>query len=139
MAAAAQEQLITRLARKISDHVEDITLIEEQDMDDAEVVIVAYGISARTAHWPMMQARQEGIRVGLLKLVSVWPFPEARLRDLARRVRAFVVPELNLGQIAREVERCAGGQARTIWVTHPGGDVHPPERVLQAIREAAES
>ena len=85
----------------------------------------------------MELARKEGIKVGLLRLITVWPFPEERVRELARKVKAFVVPELNLGQIALEVERCAAGQAEVILVPHPGGDIHEPGRVLEAIRKAA--
>jgi len=87
-------------------------------------------------------AREEGLRVGLLKLVTVWPFAEERIRQLAGRVKAFVVPEINMGQITLEVERCAagrgyaGGRACVVPVTHPGGDIHEPEDILDAIHEA---
>jgi 2-oxoglutarate ferredoxin oxidoreductase subunit alpha len=67
----------------------------------------------------------------------VWPFPEARIRQLAKGIRAFVVPEINLGQIAREVERCAAGQAQIWGANKPGGDILEPEIVLNVIRQAA--
>ena len=67
----------------------------------------------------------------------VWPFPEKRMRELAARVQAFVVVEMNYGQMVYEVERCAGDQARTLLVGHGGGTVHEPEEILKAIREAA--
>jgi 2-oxoglutarate ferredoxin oxidoreductase subunit alpha len=67
----------------------------------------------------------------------VWPFPEKRLRALAEKVKAFVVVEMNYGQMVYEVERCAAGKARTVLVEHGGGTVHNPEDVLQAIREVA--
>ena len=133
--AAAQEKLIPRLIAKIRDNQHDIIDVVEEGVEDADVVVVAYGISARTALLPVRMAREEGIRAGLLKLVTVWPFDERRVRQLAKRVRAFVVPELNMGQIALEVERCAGGQARVLPVTHPGGDIHAPEDILDAIRD----
>ncbi|MCJ7627411.1 MAG: 2-oxoacid:acceptor oxidoreductase subunit alpha, partial [Longimicrobiales bacterium] len=139
MTPSAQEWNVNRLIRKIRDHQEEITLLEERHLDDAQVVVVSYGISARTSLWPIEQARREGIRVGLLRLITVWPFPEARVRDLARRVRAFVVPEINMGQMVREVERCAAGQADVYGVNRPGGDLLEPERVLAAIRRAAEN
>jgi 2-oxoglutarate ferredoxin oxidoreductase subunit alpha len=82
-------------------------------------------------------ARREGIKVGTLRLITVWPFPEERIRQLAREVKAFIVPELNYGQIVLEVERCAAGQAEVILVPHAGGDIHDPEKVLEAIRRAA--
>jgi 2-oxoglutarate ferredoxin oxidoreductase subunit alpha len=70
-----------------------------------------------------------------LKLVTVWPFPEKRIRELAGHVRTFIVPEINAGQIALEVERCAGGKTRTVLVSHLGGDIIHPEQILHAIRE----
>jgi 2-oxoglutarate ferredoxin oxidoreductase subunit alpha len=82
-------------------------------------------------------ARQEGIKVGLLRLITVWPFPEDRIRQLAQRVQAIVVPEINMGQIALEVERCAAGKVEVFCVPHPGGGIHKPQDVLQAIRRAA--
>ncbi len=135
--AAAQRELLPRLVGKIRNNRQKIIEVVEDGVEDADVVVVAYGISARTALLPVSRAREEGLRVGLLKLVTVWPFAEERIRQLAGRVKAFVVPELNLGQIALEVERCAGGQARVIPVTHPGGDIHEPEDILEAIREGA--
>jgi 2-oxoglutarate ferredoxin oxidoreductase subunit alpha len=134
---AVQEQLIHRLIDKIRANRNDIARVQSDGLDDAEVIVVAYGITARVAQWPVEMARAEGIQVGWLKLVTVWPFPEDLIRALARRARAFVVPEINYGQIALEVERCAGGRARTILVPHAGGDIHEPRVILDAIREAA--
>jgi len=133
----AQAKLIGRLVEKIRRNRADIIQLEEIDLEDAEVVIVSYGISARVALWPMELARKEGIRVGMLRLITVWPFAEERVRELAERVKAFVVPEVNCGQIALEVERCVAGKAPVILVPHPGGSLHEPEAVLEAIKQAA--
>ena len=135
--AETQDTLVNRLIEKIRKNKDDIIQLEENDLEDAEVVVCSYGISARTALWPVELARREGMRVGTLRLITVWPFPEERIRELAREVKAFVVPELNYGQIALEVERCATGQAEVILVRHGGGDIHQPEKVLEAIRRAA--
>jgi 2-oxoglutarate ferredoxin oxidoreductase subunit alpha len=137
MHARAQEWNINRLINKIRAHRDDIIQVEERYLDDAEVVVVSYGISARTSLWPIEQARQEGIRVGYLRLITVWPFPEERVRALARGIRAFVVPEINMGQIVREVERCAGGQAEVFGAHRAGGDILEPHHVLNMIRQAA--
>jgi 2-oxoglutarate ferredoxin oxidoreductase subunit alpha len=137
MNAQAHERNVTRLIDKIRKHCDDIIQVEEQDTKNAEVVVVSYGISARTSLWPIQQARDEGIKVGYLRLITVWPFPEERIRQLAKNIRAFVVPEINMGQIRREVERCASGQARVLGANSPGGDVLEPEYVLNVIREAA--
>jgi 2-oxoglutarate ferredoxin oxidoreductase subunit alpha len=137
MDAATQAWNIRRLVDKIQANLDDIIQVEEQGLDDAEVVVVSYGISARTSLWPIELARQEGIRVGYLRLITVWPFPEERIRRLAKQIRAFVVPELNLGQMIREVERCAAGQALVLGANRPGGDILEPRHVLQTIRRAA--
>jgi len=137
MDAETQERLIYRLIEKIRRNRDDIIQLEEDGLEDAEVVVCSYGISARTALWPVELARKEGIKVGTLRLITVWPFPEERIRQLARKVKAFVVPELNYGQIVLEVERCAAGQAEAILVRHAGGDIHQLEKVLEAIRRAA--
>jgi len=137
MNARAHEWNIQRLVNKVRCHRDEIIQVEEQNLEDAEVVVVSYGISARTSLWPLEQARAEGIRVGYLRLITVWPFPEERVRQLAKGIRAFVVPEINLGQIVREVERCAAGQAHVFGVHRAGGDVLEPEHVLNTIRKAA--
>ena len=137
MNAEANEWNVNRLIEKIRAHRDDIIQVEEQYLEDAEVVVVSYGISARTSLWPIQLAREEGIRVGYLRLITVWPFPEDLIRDLAKKIKCFVVPEINMGQIIREVERCASGQAEVIGVNRPGGDVLEPQKVLDAIRQAA--
>lgn len=133
----AQDKLVRRLVEKIRNNVDHIVRYEERDMDDAEIVVVAYGITSRVALRALQMARAEGIRAGLHRPIVVWPFPEKRLRALAEKVKAFVVVEMNYGQMVYEVERCAAGKARTVLVEHGGGTVHDPEDVLQAIREVA--
>jgi 2-oxoglutarate ferredoxin oxidoreductase subunit alpha len=137
MNADASEWNIKRLVNKIQAHRDEIIQIEERNIEDAEVIVVSYGISARTSLWPIEQARKEGIRVGYLRLITVWPFPEERIRQLAKSIRAFVVPEINMGQMMREVERCAAGRARVFGVHRLGGDILEPQKVLSAIRQAA--
>jgi 2-oxoglutarate ferredoxin oxidoreductase subunit alpha len=137
MSAKGSEWNVKRILNKIRNNLEDIVLLEEQNLDDAEVVVIAYGISARTSLWPIELARKEGIRVGLLRLITVWPFPEERIRKLADSTPALVVPEINMGQIIREVERCAGGKARVFGAQRPGGEVLDPVVVLDTIRQAA--
>ena len=137
MDAQTQEWNISRLLDKIRANRTDIIRVEEKYLDDAEIVVVSYGISARTSLWPIELARQEGIRVGYLRLITVWPFPEEHIRRLAKGIRAFVVPEINAGQIVYEVERCAAGQARVFGANRPGGDILEPEYVLEVIRQAA--
>jgi 2-oxoglutarate ferredoxin oxidoreductase subunit alpha len=137
MTPATQDHLVRRLQQKIRKNSGRVDLYEEENVEDADVVVVSYGITSRVAQRAIEMARAEGLKVGKLRLITVWPFPEARIRELAQTAPAFVVPELNLGQMVREVERAAGGAARTLAVTHAGGTVHRPEQILEAIREAA--
>jgi len=138
MTAEAQDQLVRRLVDKIRLNRNEILKYEEVEVEDAEVIICAYGITARIAHLAVQRARDEGIRAGLLRLITVWPFAEDRIRELAQQVKAFVVPEINYGQIVLEVERCAAGKASTLLVSHMGGSVHPPQTILKAIKEAVQ-
>jgi 2-oxoglutarate ferredoxin oxidoreductase subunit alpha len=133
----AQDKLVRRLVGKIDKNRDDIIDLEEDGVDGAEVVVCSYGISARVSLVAVERARAEGIKVGMLRLITVWPFPEDRIRQISGRIGAFVVPEINCGQIALEVERCAGAGAGTILVPHMGGGVHNPDTILQAIERAA--
>ena len=133
----ANELNVSRIMEKITANKKDIIQLEKKKLRGADVVVVSYGISARTSLWPIEQARKEGIKVGYLRLITVWPFPEEFISSLADKVQAFVVPEINMGQMIREVERCASGKAKVIGVNKPGGDILDPGDVLQAIREGA--
>jgi len=137
MSAKGNEWNVERIMNKIRDNLAARTMLEEENLDNAEVVVVSYGISARTSLWPIELARKEGIRVGFLKLITVWPFPEKKIKRLASSIQAFVVPEINMGQVVREVERCAAGTARVFGVHRPGGEVLDPIAVLDTIRRAA--
>jgi 2-oxoglutarate ferredoxin oxidoreductase subunit alpha len=137
MTAEAQDKLVRRLVDKIRMNVKSISKYEEINIDDAEVIVVSYGISARIARYAVQKARDEGIKAGLLRLITVWPFPDDRIRELAKAIKAFVVPEINYGQMVREVERCATGKVKVRPVSHMGGGVHLPETILEAIREEA--
>lgn len=138
MNAAVHDALVRRLVDKIRTNLDDIIIIKEDGLDDADVVVVSYGISARVSYPAVELAREAGIRCGMFHLVTVWPFPEARIRRLAEKVSTFVVPEINLGQVVLEVERCAGGKADTVLVGNAGGHLHHPDEILAAIKSAAQ-
>ena len=137
MYAEANQWNVTRIMEKITANRKEIIQVEKSKLRGAQVVVVSYGISARTSLWPIELARKEGIKVGYLRLITVWPFPDEIIRKLAQKVDAFIVPEINMGQICREVERCVQGKARVLGVHKAGGDILDPEDVLQAIREGA--
>lgn len=137
MTAEAQDKLVRRLVDKIRLNAKDIIRYEEAEVEDADVIVVSYGISARISRYAVQQARDEGIRAGFLRLITVWPFADERIKKLASKAKAFVVPEINYGQIVREVERCAAGKARARLVPHMGGGVHLTETILEAVRKEA--
>jgi 2-oxoglutarate ferredoxin oxidoreductase subunit alpha len=135
MAPEAQVAMMDRIVGKIKNNAGDIIMTESYRMDDAEMAIVSYGVSARSALAAVDEARQKGIKAGLLRLITVWPFPEKQVRELAGRVKAFVTVEMNLGQIHLEVERCAGGKAPAFLVGHAGGTVIPPEKIIEILKD----
>jgi 2-oxoglutarate/2-oxoacid ferredoxin oxidoreductase subunit alpha len=135
MTVEAQEWMMDQIVGKIHRHLEDIIRTEAYRLDDADIVVVSYGVSARTSLAAVDEARDQGIKAGLLRLITVWPFPEKQIRALADRVKGFVTVELNLGQIHLEVERCAAGRAPTFLVGHVGGTIIPPEDVIRALKE----
>ena len=136
MNAAAQDVLVKRLLDKIRKNADKIYKYETDGLDDADVVVMSYGITSRVAARAVDLARREGLKVGTLRLIVVWPFCEGLISELSERVRAFVVPELNHGQMALEVERCAAGRSKVVSVPHSGGTVHDPEDIAKVILEA---
>jgi 2-oxoglutarate ferredoxin oxidoreductase subunit alpha len=135
--ARAQAALVGRLVDKIDRNADRIVRWEERLVEDADVVVVSYGITSRIALRAVEQARERGVRAGWLRLITAWPFPGKRIAELSGRLEGLVVPELNLGQMALEVERAAGGRCPTRLLAHAGGTVHAPEAILEAIMEAA--
>jgi 2-oxoglutarate ferredoxin oxidoreductase subunit alpha len=132
-----QDRTVRRLQNKLKPLAGARALFEAEHLDDAEVVVVSYGITSRVAQRALQMARARGVRAGKFRIISAWPFPEQHIRDLAGRVKAFVVPELNLGQMVHEVERAVAGRSAVVPVTHAGGSVHNPDAILNAIVEAA--
>jgi 2-oxoglutarate ferredoxin oxidoreductase subunit alpha len=136
MDAGVQDKLVRRLCDKIRTAADEIVMLEEDEMDGAEVVLLSYGITSRVARDAIRAAREKGIKLGSLRLLTVWPFPENRVRELAGKVKGIVVPEINYGQLVLEVERCAAGKTRVTLVPHMGGGVHDAQDILRAIEEA---
>jgi 2-oxoglutarate ferredoxin oxidoreductase subunit alpha len=134
--ARQQHICVNHLKDKIKKNADKIIRVEESETDTAEVVVLSYGITSRVAVKAVQEARKLGIKVGTLRLITVWPFPEKRIRALAKKVKAFVVPEINYGQMVLEVERCVAGKAKVKSVPHCGGWVHDPKDILKSIREA---
>lgn len=135
MSAQTHHELVTRLVNKIRFNANQIMLLEEYYLDDARIVVIAYGCTARSARRAVREARKAGIPVGLLRLISLWPFPEETLIEIADSADDFIVAEMNLGQISREVERVVKRPVKGVF--HAGGEMLPPDRILHAIQAAA--
>ena len=138
MNASVQDTLVRRIIDKIRVNADKLVDIREDATEGADVVVVSFGITSRVADAAIDAARRKGVKVGHLRLVITWPFPAKRIRELAASVKAFVVPELNMGQMVLEVERAVAGRTPVISIPHAGGTVHEPEVILAKIMEAAQ-
>ncbi len=130
-----QERNVRHLVDKIRKNAQKIIRVETVGIEDATVVVVAYGCTARVARQAVENLRERGHKVGLLRLITIWPFPSSLIRSIAGRVKAFVVPEINYGQIAYEVERTAGGAAEVLLLALMGGSIHSPEEIEEGVVE----
>ncbi len=108
---------------------------EETHIEDAEYVIVAFGSSARIASETVEMARKEGVKVGLLRPITLWPFPTKRIEQLAAKVKGFLVPELNAGQMIEDVRLAVNGRVPVSHVGRMGGMIYSPEEILDALKK----
>ncbi len=130
--------LMDRMTAKIEENKDDIIRIEEDLEGDEDVVVVAYGSTARTAISAVSSARQQGLKAGWVKLKTIWPFAEEYMRKLAEKVDHIIVPELNQGQLIGEVEKAAAGRAKISGINRYDGTLIPPEEVLDHIEEVVQ-
>jgi 2-oxoglutarate ferredoxin oxidoreductase subunit alpha len=135
MSVDTQRDMMNRLTGKIQKNRDKIHLSERFMMDDAEYIIVSYGVSARTSYAAVTELREMGIKAGLFRLITVWPFPGEIIRDLAKTAKGFVTVEINLGQIHLEVQRHVAGKAPAALVGHTGGTIIPPEDVIEKVKQ----
>ncbi|MFQ6090089.1 MAG: 2-oxoacid:acceptor oxidoreductase subunit alpha [Candidatus Bipolaricaulia bacterium] len=131
--AETQERTISRMIRKILDNREEIIEYEEIELADAQIILISYGSTARAALRALRLARERGIKVGLLRLITPWPFPDEKVKEL--REAELIVPEVNAGQMAREVERWAGEKVHR--VNRLGGEPIHPEEIMKKIEEVS--
>jgi len=126
-----------RMMRKVMKDAEILADYEEYVLDDAEIAIFAYGSSARGARVAVDEARKQKIKVGLFRAITLWPFPDHIIHNLAQRVKAFIVPEVNLGQMILEVERASHRDMPIVGINHVGGVPIPPHEIFHKIKEVA--
>jgi len=129
------DKLLRRIMNKISDNVDDIVMYDEEYMEDAELVVLAYGGTYRSARSAVKQARKLGYKVGLFKAVTIWPSPEKQIKDISKKVDKILVPELNLGQYCLEVERIVAGQSNVYSLCKVTGEAITPDEIMTKIKE----
>jgi len=131
----AAKKLLDRLMAKIEDNLDDILLFEQDIREEDKVVVLAYGSTVRSAISAVNQARKMGFKAGWLKLKTIWPFPDDLVQKIAQKVDRIIVPELNRGQLIREVERNSCGKVDVIGVNKYDGILIKPAEILDKIRE----
>lgn len=124
-----------RLHDKILNYQDEVLLYESSNLEDAEVVVLSYGGTMGAAIQAVESARKEGKKVGWIKLITIWPFPDKFLLDVTKNIKTFIIPELNLGQVQREVQRAVCGEARILGIQRVDGDIIRPKQILDKIQE----
>jgi 2-oxoglutarate ferredoxin oxidoreductase subunit alpha len=124
-----------RQVRKVEANADDIVKFEEYLLDDAEIVVVAFGSTSRSARFAVNEARKEGIKAGLFRLITYWPFPEKQLLELSKRVKAFITPEMNLGMTHGVVKGCIEGNAPVLGIFRVDGEPINPGQILDKMKE----
>jgi 2-oxoglutarate ferredoxin oxidoreductase subunit alpha len=122
-------KLVRRLCDKIRNNSDKICKVERVFLEDADVCVVAYGSVARSALSSVVEGRKKGIKIGLLRLVTLWPFPDRIVEEVAEQVNRIIVPEMNYGQLVREVDRSAG-RRKVVSLPKLGDALHTPEEIL---------
>jgi len=131
------EPFYTRLFGKISRHFNDLQLTENYMTEDADYLIIAYGCTARSAQAAVRLGREQGIKLGLLKLQILWPFPRRAVESALEGKKAVIAPELNMGQISREVKRVNDGRSLVYRLGKMNGSMITPDEILNRLREVA--
>jgi 2-oxoglutarate ferredoxin oxidoreductase subunit alpha len=130
----AHKKLMNRLIAKIRNNADKIIETEEKELDDADIAVVVYGSEARPAWKAIQLAREKGIKAGMMRLITPWPFPSKQIETLSQKVKKIIMPEVNYGQLVHMVKEYA--ECDVISLTHPGGAIHSPDIILKTIEEA---
>jgi len=129
---ATQGKLAARLYNKIMNRKEEIIEYESYYLEAADIAVVCYGFAARSALFAVERLREEGIRVGMLRLKTLWPFADAIVKDMGSKVKKILVPEMNMGQIVGEVMKYAAGEV--IPYNQMNGQVIYPDTIIEQLR-----
>ena len=128
---------VNRLFRKVNQNFSEIQMAEYFQTDDAEITLVAYGCVARSAKRAVVEAREKGKKVGLLKLITLWPFMRSAVEKILQTSSTLIIPEMNMGQISREVKRVNRDKAKVFTLNKVDGTIINPEEILTRIMEVS--
>ena len=135
--AEALDFFVKQLSSKIRKHADEITMTESSDLDDADIAIISYGSISRAGKAAALQARELGFKVGTFRPITLWPFPETQIAELAKQVETILVLENNLGQLVHYVQAAANGNADVRFVSPTVlGTLHHPKQILEEIRSS---
>lgn len=129
------QKLVTRLYNKIESHKDEIVLYDEYETSDADILLVAFGCSARSSMAAVKECRERGIKVGLFEPKTIWPFPEKRYNELIRNKKCVIVPELNMGQLILEIQRITSGRVKVAGINKVSGEMITPEEIIDRVKE----
>jgi 2-oxoglutarate ferredoxin oxidoreductase subunit alpha len=131
--AAEHTKLVNRLCQKIRQASDSLVRVEERHLKDAEFAVVSYGIASRVASNAVRLLRKKKKKVGYLRLVGLWPFPEERLLELGKQVKGILVPEMNLGQMVHPIGEAVRGKCEVAPLPKIGGEIHTPAEIVEAV------
>lgn len=132
--ADVHTQLVTRICQKITDDTDELTKVEELFLEDAETVIISYGITSRAAISAVKLLRAEGVKVGHLRLITIWPFPEKVVSKIGEAANKIIVPEMNLGQLYHTIKEAIGDNAEVLSFPKIGGVLHSPHDIIEFLK-----
>jgi 2-oxoglutarate ferredoxin oxidoreductase subunit alpha len=135
MSVETQDKLVRRLNDKIRKNKDAIIQYEKIEVADCDILVIAYGITSRSAATAIKEARKDGIKAGLLRLITLWPFPDNIISEVSSNVKEIIVSEMNYGQLVREVER-ASGSTKVSFIPKLGENPPTPEEIIQYLRRA---
>ncbi|MEM3874596.1 MAG: 2-oxoacid:acceptor oxidoreductase subunit alpha [Candidatus Bathyarchaeia archaeon] len=130
-------RVVEAINNKIRKNLDDIVEVESYNVEDCKVGVVAYGITSRAIYEAVEEAEKRGVKVGYVRLKTLWPFPEKSVQRLAENAEKIIVPEMNLGQIVNEVKRVAGCTEVVPLNKIGGGELITPEEILEKILKEA--
>jgi len=131
----ALEELNYKLQAKYKEVEKNEVLCEEYQVDDADIIVVAYGVAARIVRSAVSKAREEGIKAGWIRPITLWPFPTEQINKVADEFRVFLTVEMSLGQMVEDVKLAVAGKAPVLFYGRPGGSIPTVEQVLEKITQ----